>query len=73
MSNLRTFSIRATIRIVTLCLTIVLFTFPASAQTNSSNYIFLLASGLLCDPGDSSTCPATAKANPGDSYEMSGA
>lgn len=73
MSNLRTFSIRATIRIVTLCLTIVLFTFSASAQTNSSNYIFLLASGLLCDPGDSSTCPATAKANPGDSYEMSGA
>jgi len=73
MSNLRTFSIRATIRIVTLCLTIVSFTFPASAQTNSSNYIFLLASGLLCDPGDSSTCPATAKANPGDSYELSGA
>ena len=42
------------------------------AQSNNSNYIFLVSSGLLCDPGDSSTCPATAKANEGDSYEMSG-
>jgi len=50
-----------------------LFAFPSAAQTNSTNYIFLLASGLLCDPGDSSTCPATAKGNQGDSYEMSGA
>jgi hypothetical protein len=43
------------------------------AQSNNSNYIFLLASGFLCDPGDSSTCPATVKAYQGDSYEMSGA
>src|SRR5207253_845591 len=28
---------------------------------------------FLCDPGDSSTCPTTAKATQGDSYEMSGA
>jgi hypothetical protein len=47
--------------------------FPAAAQSNTGNYIFLLASGFLCDPGDSSSCPATAKATQGDTYEMSGA
>ncbi len=73
MSSLRAFSIRATISIATSCLAIVLFASPAVAQSNNSNYIFLLASGFLCDPGDTSTCPATAKANAGDSYEMSGA
>jgi hypothetical protein len=46
---------------------------PARAQSNNGNFIFLLASGFLCEPGDSSTCPATAKGNQGDSYEMSGA
>lgn len=40
---------------------------------NNRNYIFLLASGFLCDPGDWSTCPAAAKSAQGDSYEMSGA
>jgi hypothetical protein len=59
--------------VATSCLAILLFALPALAQTNNSNYIFLLASGFLCDPGDLSTCPATAKANPGDSYELSGA
>jgi len=55
------------------CLVVLLSAFPAAAQSNSSNYIFLLASGFLCEPGDTSTCPATAKGNQGDSYEMSGA
>jgi len=50
-----------------------LFASPAAAQSNNSNYIFLLASGFLCEPGDTSTCPATAKDAQGDSYEMSGA
>jgi hypothetical protein len=50
-----------------------LFAFPAAAQSNNSNYIFLLASGFLCEPGDTSTCPATAKGNQDDSYELSGA
>src|SRR5271157_167698 len=73
MSSLGAFSIRATTSIATLCLAIVLFAFPAAAQSNNSNYVFLLASGFLCEPGDTSTCPATAKAKAGDSYEMSGA
>jgi hypothetical protein len=34
----------------------------ARAQNSSANYAFLLGSGFLCDPGDSSTCPATPRA-----------
>jgi len=44
-----------------------------AAQNNDNNFLFLLASGFLCDPGESSDCPAAAKSNQGDSYEMSGA
>jgi hypothetical protein len=73
VSRIRAFLTRATITVATSCLATVLFAFPAVAQSNNSNYIFLLASGFLCDPGDSSTCPAMAKANQGDSYELSGA
>jgi hypothetical protein len=56
-----------------LTFALILFALPAAAQSNNSNYIFLLASGFLCEPGDSSTCPATAKGDQDDSYEMSGA
>jgi hypothetical protein len=45
----------------------------ATAQTKSDNYTFLLGSGFLCDGNDASTCPATAKAIQGDSYQLSGA
>ncbi len=69
MLTLRAFTRRA----LPPCLAIFLFAFSAAAQSNDSNYVFLLASGFLCDPGDFSTCPATAKSNQGDSYEMSGA
>jgi hypothetical protein len=50
-----------------------LIALPAKAQDNPSNYTFLVASGFLCDPGDSATCPAVVKSPNGDSYEMSGA
>jgi hypothetical protein len=73
MSDLRVFSIRAIPGVAVLCLAVVLTVLPAAAQGNNSNYVFLIASGFLCDPGDSSTCPGTAKSNQGDSYEMSGA
>jgi hypothetical protein len=47
---------------------------PANAQNaSSSNYTFLVASGFLCDPGDSATCPAVVRSANGDSYEMTGA
>jgi hypothetical protein len=68
-----TFSILAMIRFALPCLAILLFPLSGEPQSNNSNYIFLLASGFLCDPGDSSACPATAKGARGDSYEMSGA
>ena len=45
----------------------------ASSQTHSDNYTFLIGSGFLCNGNDASTCPATAKAIEGDSYELSGA
>jgi len=43
------------------------------AQSNSADYIFLIASGFLCDAGDSSSCPAVVKSVDGSSYEMNGA
>ena len=46
---------------------------PARAQNISTNYTFLVASGFLCDPGDSATCPAVVKSANGDFYQMSGA
>ena len=45
----------------------------ARAQISSPNYTFVVASGFLCDPGDSGSCPAVAKSTNGDSYEISGA
>jgi hypothetical protein len=62
-----------TASVVMLSLALSTVRLPTAAQSNNSVYIFLLASGFLCDPGDSSTCPATARTNAGDSYEMSGA
>jgi hypothetical protein len=73
MSSLRALSIRATISVATLCLVIVLFAFPAVAQSDNGNYTFLVSSGLLCDPDDSAACPAVVKSANEDSYEMSGA
>lgn len=43
------------------------------AQNSSASYTFLVASGFLCDTGDSGNCPAVAKSANGDSYEISGA
>lgn len=56
-----------------LSLVAALFPFTAAAQSNSKKYIFLLASGFVCDPGDSSACPVLVKSSQGDTYEISGA
>jgi hypothetical protein len=45
---------------------------PANA-TATANYNFLIASGFLCDPNDSTACPAVAKADSGETIEISGA
>jgi hypothetical protein len=54
-------------------LAILLVAIPAMAQSSNGDYIFLVASGPLCDPNDSDTCPAVVKSANGDSYQMSGA
>jgi hypothetical protein len=41
-------------------------------QSPSATYTFLVGSGFLCEPGDSSMCPATVRGNSGDTYEMTG-
>jgi hypothetical protein len=43
------------------------------AQNSPANYAFVVASGFLCDPSDSGSCPAVAKSVNGESYEISGA
>ena len=45
----------------------------AGAQSSSANYTLVVASGFLCDPGESGSCPAIAKSANGDSYEIGGA
>ena len=73
MSRLKPFPVPAILGIALPCLAILLCASPLAAQNNDNNFLLLLASGFLCDPGEASACPATAKSNQGDSYEMSGA
>ena len=54
-------------------LVVLLCAGSARAQTSSANYTFVVASGFLCDPGDSGSCPAVAKSANDESYEISGA
>lgn len=49
------------------------FAGAACAQNTAVNYTLLVASGFICDPTGSGTCPAVAKSVNGDSYEISGA
>jgi hypothetical protein len=73
MSNQNIFSIRMFAWVAVPSLAMFLGAGPARAQNSSANYIFLVASGFVCDPGDSATCPAVVKSANDDSYEMSGA
>ena len=73
MSNQNTFSMLIVRWLAVPSLAMFLGAGPAKAQNNSSNYTILVASGFLCDPGDSATCPAVVKSANGDSYEMTGA
>jgi hypothetical protein len=44
-----------------------------SSDSGSASYNFLVASGFLCEPNDSTTCPAVARAASGETIEMNGA
>jgi hypothetical protein len=46
---------------------------PPRFSLATANYNFLIASAFLCDPSDSTTCPAVARAANGETIEISGA
>ena len=73
MPRLKPFPVLAIVGVALPCLAMLLCASSAVAQNNDGNFLFLLAAGFLCDPGEASACPATAKSNQGDSYEMTGA
>ena len=73
MSNQNIFSTLMVTWVAVPTLAMFLGAGSARAQNKPSDYTFLLASGFLCDPGDSATCPAVVKSANDDSYEMSGA
>src|SRR5436309_10468931 len=73
MSHQNLFSLQMFKWLATMSIAASLCAGSASAQAKALEYTFLIASGFLCDPGDSSTCPASLKSANGDSYEMSGA
>jgi len=73
MSNQNVFSTLIVTWVAIPSLAMFLGAGPARAQNSSANYTFLVASGFLCDSGDSATCPAVVKSANGDSYQMSGA
>jgi len=73
MSSRKLFSSLLAMWVAVPSLALFLSAGSARAQNSPANYTFLLASGLLCDPGDSATCPAIVKSANDDWYEMSGA
>lgn len=73
MLKIRSLSTCVTGGIVLLSVAAGLFPLSAAAQGRNAKYIVLLASGFLCDPGDSSACPVVAKSSQGDAYEINGA
>jgi hypothetical protein len=72
MSNQNVFSTLIVTWVAVPSLALFLGAGPARAQNSSADYIFLVASGFLCDLGDSAACPGVVKSAQGDSYEMSG-
>lgn len=73
MVKKRVFSTRVGILGIWPTLILLLFASSARGQSRPESYVVLLASGFLCDPGDSGSCPAVAKSASGDTYEISGA
>jgi hypothetical protein len=61
------------VRMALVSLALLQAAIPAAAQNTTGDYILLIASGFLCDSGDSFSCPAVVKSLDGSSYEMSGA
>lgn len=63
-------SSRPIFRVAVQTLALFLGACPALGQSRSPNYTLLVASGFLCD---ASSCPAIARSDDGDAYEITGA
>ena len=61
MSNQNVFSTLMVTWVALPSLAMFLATGSAKAQNSSAQYTFLVASGLLCNPDDSATCPVVVK------------
>ena len=73
MPRSKPFPVLAIVGVALPCLAMLVCASSVVAQNKDGNLIVLLAAGFLCDPDEASACPATAKSNQGDSYEMTGA
>jgi hypothetical protein len=72
MSNSRLFSSLVLTWVAVPALAMLLVAGPAQAQSSSTQYTFVVATGFLCDSADSSACPAVVKSANEDSFEISG-
>jgi len=72
MSNSRLFSSLVLTWVAVPVLAMLLGAGPAKAQSSSTHYTFVVATGYLCNSDDSSACPAVVKSANGDSFEISG-
>jgi len=72
MSSQKVFSNRPMALTAVVGLAVFLAAIPAIAQSSNGDYILLIASGFLCDSGESSACPAMVKSADVASYEISG-
>jgi hypothetical protein len=73
MSCQRVFLKRVIGWVVAAGLLICLAASAMMAQNSGGDYLFLIASGFLCDSGDSSACPAVVRSADYATYELSGA
>lgn len=73
MSSQRTFSNSVVSWMAGVGLAAFMAAIAAKAQSNGADYTLLIASGFLCDSGDSSACPAVVKSADDSTYELSGA
>jgi hypothetical protein len=73
MQNSNVSSTLSVVRVVVSCLFIALFLAGSAGAQTRSNYSLLVASGFLCDSGESGVCYAVAQSANGDRYELSGA
>jgi len=73
MPNRRLFSIPMAIHVVWPSILLLVFTGSVQGQTSPARFAFVVASGFVCDSRDSGNCPAVAKSENGDTYEIGGA